>query len=243
MQLTKTTDYVNGMKSMDFRVATNLAEQVAQFIEDKIIRLEMPPGERIFETAIAEELGVSRSPVREALLILERKNLVDLIPRKGASVTEITVSFIENHFDILFSLLGLVANKCIENGSEKDYKAINDAAHMAVSCAEENNSAGYYEAVISFLIACMKATKNNLLEHLIIDLMPNIRRFLFSSFAIMEQDLKKNASIVIKGNNYIQEKNKKMAEETIYEYLNNEKTMSLENPMFQSIFMTKTGSK
>lgn len=228
---------------MDFKVSTNLAEQVAQFIEEKIIRLEMAPGERIFETAIAEDLGVSRSPVREALLILERKNLVALIPRKGASVTEITISFIDNHFDILFSLLGLVAHKCIENGSEKDFAAIDTAARDAALCAEKNDPPGYYEAVIRFLLSCMKATQNNLLEQLITDLMPNIKRFLFSSFAIMAQDLKKNAQIVIKGNSYIQEKNKKMAEETIYEYLNNEKKMSLENPLFQTFFLKKTGSE
>jgi DNA-binding GntR family transcriptional regulator len=228
---------------MDFKIATNLAEQVAQFIEEKIIRFEMGPGERIFETAIADDLGVSRSPVREALLILERKNLVELIPRKGASVTAITLSFIDNHFDILFSLLGLVANKCIENGLEKDFKAINDAATDAGRCAENNDPPGYYEAVIRFLLSCIKATKNALLEQLIMDLLPNIKRFLFSSFAIMAQDLKKNAQIVMKGNTYIQEKNKKMAEETIYEYLNDEKRMSLENPLFQNYFLKKTGSE
>lgn len=224
---------------MTFKISTNLAEQVADFIAEKIIRMEMQPGERIYETAIAEELHVSRSPIREALLILERKNLVELIPRKGASVTPISVEFIENHFDVLHALLGLVANKCIENGSEKDFKAIDHAARQALSCAETNDPSGYYEAVIGFFVACLAAAKNELVESILTDLMPNIRRFLFSSFTIMEQDLKKNAAIVMKGNGYIQEKNKKMAEETVYAYMNNERDISFKNPLFYELFIDK----
>ena len=217
---------------MTFKISTNLAEQVADFITEKIIRMEMKPGERIYETAIAEELHVSRSPIREALLILERKNLVDLIPRKGASVTPISIELVENHFDVLHALLGMVAHKCIENGSERDLKAIDQAARQAIACAEKNEPSGYYEAVIGFFVACLAAAKNDLVESILADLMPNIRRFLFSSFTIMEQDLKKNAAIVMKGNGYIQEKNKKMAEETVYEYIQNEREISLSNPLF-----------
>ncbi|MFW6284555.1 MAG: GntR family transcriptional regulator, partial [Desulfosalsimonas sp.] len=76
-----------GRQTMDFSVSSGLAEQIAAYLEDRIIRLEIKPGQRIREAAVAEELGVSRSPVREALRILENNLVVEIIPRRGARVT------------------------------------------------------------------------------------------------------------------------------------------------------------
>ena len=56
---------------MTFAPKETLAVQIAQYVSDKIIRSELKPGEKIQEEKLAEELGVSRSPVREALRILE----------------------------------------------------------------------------------------------------------------------------------------------------------------------------
>jgi len=63
-----------------------LSRTVADWLADRIISGEEPPGARLTETKLAEQAGVSRSPVREALRLLAREGLVELVPRIGAQV-------------------------------------------------------------------------------------------------------------------------------------------------------------
>jgi len=67
---------------MEFKPSKNLAEQIALYLGERIIRFELKPGERLIEEELARDLKVSRSPLREALRILEKKWLIDLIPRR-----------------------------------------------------------------------------------------------------------------------------------------------------------------
>ena len=67
-----------------------LRDVVFNTIKDGILTGRLKPGERLLENQLAEELGVSRTPIREALRMLEIENLVDLIPRKGAQVRKMS---------------------------------------------------------------------------------------------------------------------------------------------------------
>lgn len=74
---------------MTFKALDSLAEQIARHLADRIVRGEMRPGERIQEQKVTQALDVSRGSVREALLILERRHLVVISPRRGAQVSEL----------------------------------------------------------------------------------------------------------------------------------------------------------
>ena len=80
---------------MKFASPTPLPDLVMQALSEKIITNQLKPGERINEARIAEEFGISRSPVREAIRLLEKNRLVEIVPRKGARVTPITDQYIE----------------------------------------------------------------------------------------------------------------------------------------------------
>lgn len=67
-----------------------LVDEVSRTIEEAILAGRMRPGERLVETAIAERLSVSRTTVREALLMLERQGLIVSTPRRGAFVTRLS---------------------------------------------------------------------------------------------------------------------------------------------------------
>ncbi|MEM9620987.1 MAG: GntR family transcriptional regulator [Pseudomonadota bacterium] len=69
-----------------FKPALNLTEQIAEHLAHQIIRGQMGGGERIQELRVARDLDVSRGSVREALLILERRHLIEIQPRRGAVV-------------------------------------------------------------------------------------------------------------------------------------------------------------
>lgn len=224
----------NGKIKMTFQISSNLSEQIAEHITDKIIRMEIRPGERIMETAIADELAVSRSPIREALRILEKNRLVELIPRRGARVTELSEAFIAHLCDILAVLLGLTARQCVENGSDSDLKTIDNAAKTSELCVNSGDVYGYYKSIFDFAVACLKATGNPLLEQMVADLMPNVRRILYASFSSKKEELQKNVEIVLTGNRFVQERNGTMAEKTVCDYVQKAKDFALKNKIFST---------
>lgn len=222
----------SGIMNMPFKISSNLSEQIAEHISDKIIRMEIRPGERIMETTIADELAVSRSPIREALRILEKNRLVELTPRRGARVTELSETFIAHLCDILAVLLGLTANQCVENGNDQDLKKIDDAAKASSQCVNSGDIYGYYKSVFEFAIACLKATHNPLLEQMVAELMPNVRRILYASFTAKKEELQQNVQILLTGNRFVQERNGKMAEKTVRDYVRKAKEFALKNKIF-----------
>jgi DNA-binding GntR family transcriptional regulator len=96
---------------MGFNLSKNLSDQIADHLIDKVIRFEITPGERIYEQKVAEEMGVSRSPVREAFRILEKTGLVELVPRCGARVKGLSKKSIESYCDVFALLFGHVVRR------------------------------------------------------------------------------------------------------------------------------------
>ena len=82
----------------------NLSERVFKLVETAVLSGSIKPGNRIIETDLAKSLGTSKSPVREALKRLEGEGVVQLVPRKGYIVKEITRKGVDDFFDIMMIL-------------------------------------------------------------------------------------------------------------------------------------------
>jgi DNA-binding GntR family transcriptional regulator len=95
------------------RRRTNLADDVAAHIRTEILAGRLRSGQRIDQDAIAEELGVSRLPVREALISLDREGLVHTIPRKGSYVARVDRDDIADHYQIFGQVAGLAAARAV----------------------------------------------------------------------------------------------------------------------------------
>ena len=76
---------------MTNQTSESLSEQAYDQLRDKIVRLEYAPGDVLREDALREELGIGRTPIREALQRLERDHFVNVVPRQGIFVTGIDV--------------------------------------------------------------------------------------------------------------------------------------------------------
>ena len=70
----------------------SLTDQAYQELEERIVTLQLQPGEVLSETALSEQLGIGRTPIREALQRLAREGLILILPRKGILVSEINPS-------------------------------------------------------------------------------------------------------------------------------------------------------
>jgi DNA-binding GntR family transcriptional regulator len=100
------------------RTAKSLPAQVADRLIEEIVTGRMPPGERLKEIALAQRHAVSRATIRDALAILERRGLVERVPRIGARVTGGSKDEVYELFEIRGVLLGLAARRVAETATE-----------------------------------------------------------------------------------------------------------------------------
>lgn len=108
------------------RRRANLADEVAAFIRDAILSGRLRPGERIDQDAIAAELGVSRLPVREALISLDREGLIQTFPRKGSYVARVDRDDIADHYLIFGQVAGLAAARAVSRLTDDDVARLDD---------------------------------------------------------------------------------------------------------------------
>ena len=172
----------------------NLAQEIADHITEKIIRMEIAPGERIMEARISDEFNVSRSPVREAMHILERYRLVELNPRRGARVTEVNEQYVGWLFDIMIDLMCLTTRVCTENGTAEQFDQLVEQEERAAVFAADGDSAGYLKAFYDASQIALKATGNPLLEQMMDDWVPSLRRAYFLSLSHSTYNLKESAA-------------------------------------------------
>lgn len=102
----------------------SVAEQIAERISRDILRGVYKPGERIIEQTIADAFQVSRGPVRDAIRILERESVVEILPRRGAQVTALTVKEIDDIFAIRATLIALGVSLATPLLSDKEIAQI-----------------------------------------------------------------------------------------------------------------------
>lgn len=130
-----------------------LREVVFENIRSAIIEGTLKPGERLMEIQLAEQLGVSRTPVREAIRKLELEGLVIMLPRKGAYVTNISKKDLIDRLEVRLGLEGMAAYyaasrisdeelKHLEKISEelKEYVCQKDVENMLIKDEEFHNS-------------------------------------------------------------------------------------------------------
>ncbi len=97
-----------------------LGERVFEIIRDRILTGEYKPGDRLLYAVISEELDVSLSPVKEALLLLAQDGLVTLIPRKGAYVSQVSMQDVQEYSWIRLALESLACRQICACGLPQD---------------------------------------------------------------------------------------------------------------------------
>ncbi len=106
---------------MSVQKKEKLKEKVYSTVKTRILNFELKPGEKFFETEISADLGVSRTPVREALNRLEHEGLIKSLPNRGYCVSDVTASEIEELYEIREALEVLAMRAAALNASGKDW--------------------------------------------------------------------------------------------------------------------------
>ncbi|HHV72097.1 MAG TPA: GntR family transcriptional regulator [Clostridia bacterium] len=108
----------------------SLTGRVFKQLSDQILNGEYKPGESLVETKLAKELGVSRTPIREALRQLELEGLVVSIPNKGVFVRGISEQDIEDIYAIRFLVEGLAARWAAEKITEEELNELKETVDL-----------------------------------------------------------------------------------------------------------------
>jgi len=153
-----------------------LREIVFETLREAIIKGLLKPGERLTEIQIAEELGVSRTPVREAIRKLELEGFLVMVARKGAYVADISVKDITDIFEVRAALEGLAAGLAAERITEEELEQL-ERALVQSSEATTGDLDTVVQSDTSFHELIYRVSRNQRLQQIVIHLQEQIHRF------------------------------------------------------------------
>lgn len=159
-----------------------LREMVFESLREAIIQGRLKPGERLMEIQLAEEMGVSRTPVREAIRKLELEGFVVMVPRKGAYVAGISVKDIVDVFEVRAALEGLAAGLAAERITEEELEELERALVKTYEVSSYDLEA-LVETDTKFHELIYRASRNERLAQIITNLADQIQRFRTTSLS------------------------------------------------------------
>lgn len=154
-----------------------LREVVFESLREAIITGLLRPGERLMEVQVAEELGVSRTPVREAIRKLELEGLVVMLPRRGAYVAGISVKDIADVFEVRAALEALAASLAAERITDAELEDLERSLVEITKISDTQDIGTIVARDTSFHDIIYRASRNSWLIQIISNLQDQIQRF------------------------------------------------------------------
>ena len=165
----------------DFEVTMDeylpLRDVVFNTLRQAILRGELKPGERLMEIQLANKLGVSRTPIREAIRKLELEGLVLMIPRKGAEVAEITEKNLRDVLEVRCALEELAVQLACDRMDEGGIKAMKEASAQFCNTLDSDDITRIAQADVAFHDIIYAATDNRRLIQLLNNLREQMYRY------------------------------------------------------------------
>ena len=154
-----------------------LRDVVFNTLRQAILKGELKPGERLMEIALAERLGVSRTPIREAMRKLELEGLVVMIPRRGAQVANITEKDLNDVLEVRIALENMAIEKACQNMTEDGMSKLWMAAKTFERTTAEGDLVKMAEADVAFHEIIYQASDNRRLIQVLNNLREQIYRY------------------------------------------------------------------
>ena len=156
-----------------------LRDVVFNTLRQAILTGELKPGERLMEIHLANKLGVSRTPIREAIRKLELEGLVTMIPRRGAEVAQITGKSLKDVLEVRRSLDALCAELACERISDAEIAALEAACKEFEEATYTRDARVIAAADVALHDIIIQATNNNRLVQLVNNLAEQMYRYRF----------------------------------------------------------------
>lgn len=210
----------------NFKVNMNeylpLRDVVFNTLRQAILRGEFKPGERLMEIQLANKLGVSRTPIREAIRKLELEGLVLMIPRKGAEVADITEKSLRDVLEIRKALEELAVQLACDKITEEELTELEEAGEEFKKILKNSKDiTEVAEADVKFHDVIYMATDNQKLVHLLNKLREQMYRYrveYLKNTEVHAQLIKEHEEIV----EHIKAREKKEATAVVCRHIDNQ---------------------
>jgi DNA-binding GntR family transcriptional regulator len=151
-------------------VANSLHDEVAAQLRERIFAGELAPGTFLDEIRLAEQMKISRTPLREALKVLTVEGLVRHEPRRGCFVNQVTEQDLDEIFPVLALLEGRCAFEAAQHASDADLQALDELHQKLARHAKAKRINEYYEANFAIHEMIIALAGNRWLASVIADL-------------------------------------------------------------------------
>jgi len=145
-------------------------------MRDLIVQGRLPPGERLNERVLCEQLGISRTPLREAIKLLATEGLVDLLPNRGAIVSRIDAARLAETLHVMGALEGLAGELACRRASAERIARIRALHQKMLTRYERGDLEGYFQYNQAIHLEIVEASGNAILANAYRQLNANVRR-------------------------------------------------------------------
>ena len=145
----------------------SLREQVYEYLRDEIQNRNLLPGSTINLNNISQQLGISKTPLRDAVIQLEIEGFVTILPRRGVTVKKLTLQEIKDSYEIVGALEGSVILNEFEKISASHISQMEALNHEQKAALEKEDYENYYKLNLNFHNIFNTLSDNKALMHLI----------------------------------------------------------------------------
>ena len=154
-----------------------LRDVVFNTLRQGILTGELKPGERLMEIHLADKLGVSRTPIREAIRMLELEGLVKMVPRRGAEVAKISEEDMRDVLEVRKVLESLATKLACGRITQEQKIMLTEAADNFVKATKSGNATAIAQADVKFHDVILNASGNKRLVQMVNNLAERIYRY------------------------------------------------------------------
>lgn len=155
----------------------SLSNRVYRELKQKILQNQLLPGDKLIEMEIANELGVSRTPVREALRKLEEEGLAKNFPRKSYIVSKISMKEAKNLYTVRAALEPLAIQLVAEKGLNKRTKDMEEVSAQMQKAFQEKDYEILKDLIVQWNIAMVNSLSNDILKEIMLIINERLYRF------------------------------------------------------------------
>jgi DNA-binding GntR family transcriptional regulator len=165
------------LSKVSFNDYKPLREVIFNTLREAIIVGELKPGERLMEVQLAEKMGVSRTPVREAIRKLELEGLVKMIPRRGVHVADLSIKDIMDVLELRATLDGFATGLSADRITDDELKELKQVNAQFERYILKENLQGSIKKDVEFHDIIYRASRNEKLLQIINNLREQVQRF------------------------------------------------------------------
>lgn len=215
-----------------------LRDVVFKTLRQEILTGKLKPGERLMEIQLANKLGVSRTPIREAIRKLELDGLVIMIPRRGAEVAQITLKDLKDVMEVRCALDVLAIELACDRMGREELNSLYQACENFRDAVKTKDTRKLAEADVAFHDAIVLSTGNTRLIQLVSNLSEQMYRYRFeylkdaTSHEMLQQEHMEMYQNILK-------KDKAAAASVVRKHINNQEEAIIKQLQLEKCEKTK----